>query len=269
MPFLLNFQGSAHLFGVGSFSKNFIRKDEIGTLYRGYNEKIDRINKLVEEKYVSEINYLRSRLQNMMSQINAHFIFNTLENISSLAWLSGNQKIETMSKALGDILRYSIDYEKDEETLRAEIDHGRQYIKIQEVKFENAIQMDEDIDPDLYNAKVPKFLLQPIIENSIEHGLPDIDESWRIHISASKADRNLIIYVEDNGTGMSDEVFYKCTNKLQRVTAETENISDENSIGLVNIIRRIKLLYSNEYGLQVERPDHGGIRIIICILYHI
>lgn len=94
------------------------------------------IHMLIQEKYVSEIKYLNSKLQSLMSQINAHFIFNTLENISSLAYLEENVQIATMSKSLGDMLRYSIDYEKDEEKLKTEILHIEQYIKYRKLDLE-------------------------------------------------------------------------------------------------------------------------------------
>ena len=116
--------------------RDCLREDEIGTLYRGYEKMMKEIHMLIQEKYVSEIKYLNSKLQSLMSQINAHFIFNTLENISSLAYLEENAQIATMSKSLGDMLRYSIDYEKDEEKLKTEILHIEQYIKYRKLDLE-------------------------------------------------------------------------------------------------------------------------------------
>ena len=179
--------------------RDCLREDEIGTLYRGYEKMIKEIHMLIQEKYVSEIKYLNSKLQSLMSQINAHFIFNTLENISSLAYLEENAQIATMSKSLGDMLRYSIDYEKDEEKLKTEILHIEQYIKIQEIRFGNHIFLEKKIEKGLEETKVLKFMLQPIVENSIEHGLAGIDLPWIIRLSAYKDRGGVTVTVCDNG----------------------------------------------------------------------
>lgn len=251
----------------GIEDENTKRNDEIGILYRGYQEMLQRINRLVDERYLSEIKYLNSRLQNLMGQINAHFIFNTLENIVSLAWIEGNQQIGTMAKALGDILRYSIDYEKDEEMLQSEVNHVKQYIKIQEIKFDNTIHLEEVIEPGLYKAKVPKFLFQPIIENSIEHGMVGNEDEWRLIIKASHVNNNVILLVEDNGCGMSDKKLMEIRKRIEQKSDDLE--TSQESIGLININQRIQLLYGNDYGLNVEKLSNRGIRIIINIPYHI
>ena len=227
--------------------RDCLREDEIGTLYRGYEKMMKEIHMLIQEKYVSEIKYLNSKLQSLMSQINAHFIFNTLENISSLAYLEENVQIATMSKSLGDMLRYSIDYEKDEEKLKTEILHIEQYIKIQEIRFGNHIFLEKKIEKGLEETKVLKFMLQPIVENSIEHGLAGIDLPWIIRLSAYKDRGGVTVTVCDNGIGMSEAVV---ENVRKKIHAYDELSSDSRyvSIGLSNIHKRIQLLYHDPYG---------------------
>lgn len=244
------------------------RTDEIGTLYRGYEKMMGEINILIQEKYVGEIKYLNSCLQNLMSQINAHFIFNTLENISALAYMENNAQIATMSKSLGDMLRYSIEYERDEETLRTEINHIKQYIQIQQIRFGNQIQLKEEIEDGTDKARVPKFMLQPIIENAIEHGLAEIDVTWRICIRVSRKEQNLMVSVLDNGVGMSEKA---AQIVRRRIVSGGEESSDSRyvSIGLSNIHKRIQLLYPGAYGLDINCPEDGGLEIMVCIPYHI
>ena len=98
-----------------------------------------KINELIQEQYVSQINLLREKLNGLMSQINSHFLFNTLENINCLADLDGNRKIAMMSKSLGDMLHYSMEFERTEETLEAEMENIRKYVEIQEIRFDNKI----------------------------------------------------------------------------------------------------------------------------------
>lgn len=250
--------------------RDCLREDEIGTLYRGYEKMIKEIHMLIQEKYVSEIKYLNSKLQSLMSQINAHFIFNTLENISSLAYLEENAQIATMSKSLGDMLRYSIDYEKDEEKLKTEILHIEQYIKIQEIRFGNHIFLEKKIEKGLEETKVLKFMLQPIVENSIEHGLAGIDLPWIIRLSAYKDRGGVTVTVCDNGIGMSEAVV---ENVRKKIHAYDELSSDSDSryvsIGLSNIHKRIQLLYHDPYGLDIENAEGRGVKILIHLPEHV
>ena len=248
--------------------RDCLREDEIGTLYRGYEKMMKEIHMLIQEKYVSEIKYLNSKLQSLMSQINAHFIFNTLENISSLAYLEENVQIATMSKSLGDMLRYSIDYEKDEEKLKTEILHIEQYIKIQEIRFGNHIFLEKKIEKGLEETKVLKFMLQPVVENSIEHGLAGIDLPWIIRLSAYKDRGGVTVTVCDNGIGMSEAVV---ENVRKKVHAYDELSSDSRyvSIGLSNIHKRIQLLYHDPYGLDIENAEGRGVKILIHLPEHV
>lgn len=248
--------------------RDCLREDEIGTLYRGYEKMMKEIHMLIQEKYVSEIKYLNSKLQSLMSQINAHFIFNTLENISSLAYLEENAQIATMSKSLGDMLRYSIDYEKDEEKLKTEILHIEQYIKIQEIRFGNHIFLEKKIEKGLEETKVLKFMLQPIVENSIEHGLAGIDLPWIIRLSAYKDRGGVTVTICDNGIGMSEAVV---ENVRKKIHAYDELSSDSRhvSIGLSNIHKRIQLLYHDPYGLDIENAEGRGVKILIHLPEHV
>lgn len=242
--------------------KECMRQDEIGTLYRGYEKMMREIHILIQEKYVNEIKYLNSRLQSLMSQINAHFIFNTLENITSLAYLEENTQIATMSKALGDMLRYSIEYERDEETLQTELLHIGQYIRIQEIRFGNKILLKTEIEAGLENTKVLKFMLQPIVENSIEHGFTGIDMPWIIRVTACREQGGVRVSVCDNGAGMSKKEIEVLRSKIY---SQDELPSDSRyvSIGLSNIHKRIQLLYHEPYGLDIESVRGRGINVVI------
>ncbi|WP_394915225.1 sensor histidine kinase [uncultured Robinsoniella sp.] len=240
------------------------RKDEIGSLYRHFDKMMKKINCLIEDIYVAEIKFLKSRLRNLISQINAHFIFNTLENINCLAKIEKNNQIAVMSKSLGDMLRYSMEYETDEETLATEISHIRDYLNIQEIRFGSPIQLKTECPEEILESRVLKFLLQPVIENAIEHGLAGEEPPWIITVRAYQQEEKIIITVEDNGTGVEEETL----REVRRRIYHSEHLPEDAryaSIGLSNIYKRIQLLHGEEYGLEIENLAGSGVEVKVCL----
>ena len=233
------------------------RQDEIGILYADYEKMLNQINMLIKEKYESQINILKSRLRNLTSQINSHFLFNTLENISCLAQLEGDKQIVTMTKSLGDMLRYTMDIDGDYISLEKEIDQMQRYLDIQEVRFGNEIELELDLEEGAKKRKVMKFMLQPIVENAIEHGMAGKEFPWKLLITAHHEGKDMYIVVRDNGTGMDAATLERVR---KRIYDKTESKSEEEcfNIGLKNIHERIQLLFSEEYGMLVDSaPDEG------------
>lgn len=240
------------------------RKDEIGSLYRHFDKMIKKINCLIEDTYVAEIKFLKSRLRNLMSQINAHFIFNTLENINCLAKIEKNNQIAVMSKSLGDMLRYSIEYETDEETLATEIAHIREYLNIQEIRFGSPILLKVESKEEILESQVLKFMLQPVIENAIEHGLAGEEQPWIIVVRACHQEGKIIITVQDNGIGMEEETLREVRRRIYHPEKLDEDARYA-SIGLSNIYKRIQLLYGGEYGLEIDNMAGSGVEVKVCL----
>lgn len=233
------------------------RQDEIGILYADYEKMLNQINMLIKEKYENQINILKSRLRNLTSQINSHFLFNTLENISCLAQLEGDKQIVTMTKSLGDMLRYTMDIDGDFVSLKNEIDQMQRYLDIQEVRFGNEIKLKLDLDEDTKKRKVMKFMLQPIVENAIEHGMAGKEFPWIIFITATHEGKDMYIVVKDNGVGMDEETLERVRKRIYDKAEQDEEETCFN-IGLKNIHERIQLLFTEEYGMQIDSsPDEG------------
>lgn len=245
------------------------RQDEIGILYQCFAKMLQQIQTLIDDKYKSEIRYLKSCLQSLMSQINAHFLFNTLENINCCAEIEQNKKIAIMSKSLGDILRYSIDYETDEVPLRKEVEQTQKYINIQEIKFDHPIQFTLDIEEGLLDHIVMKFLMQPIVENAIEHGLSAV-QSGELILKAYHREDTLYLCIENNGLSIEEERLAEVREKIYNCEQKV-NVHEGKQhahIGLFNIHQRIQLLYSSRYGLTIGNRPNGGVVVQVTMPYH-
>ena len=240
------------------------RQDEIGILYADYEKMLNQINMLIKEKYESQINILKSRLRNLTSQINSHFLFNTLENISCLAQLEGDKQIVTMTKSLGDMLRYTMDIDGDYISLEKEIGQMQRYLNIQEVRFGNEINLELDLEDGAEKRKVMKFMLQPIVENAIEHGMAGKEFPWNLLITARHEGKDMYIVVKDNGTGMDEAALERVRKRIYDKTESEEEEACFN-IGLKNIHERIQLLFTEEYGMKVDSSPEEGTTVTLHV----
>lgn len=240
------------------------RQDEIGILYADYEKMLNQLDMLIKEKYESQINILKSRLRNLTSQINSHFLFNTLENISCLAQLEGNKQIVIMTKSLGDMLRYTMDIDGDYITLEKEIGQMQRYLNIQEVRFGNEIKLELDLEEGVSKRKVMKYMLQPIVENAIEHGMSGKEFPWKLLIAAKHEGNDMYIVVKDNGTGMDEKTLECVRKRIYNKTAQEEEEKYFN-IGLKNIHERIQLLFTEKYGMWIDSIPEEGTTVTLHV----
>lgn len=237
------------------------REDEIGILYRRFGAMVDKINALIQDKYLNEIALLKSKMKNLIAQINSHFVFNTLENINCLAEIEEIESISVMSKSLGDMLRYSIDYEEDVVPLESEIRQIVKYNSIQEIRFGKKINLAVEAGDSFLGHNVLKFMLQPIVENAIEHGLHSREGEWRLDISAKEHESKLRVTVHDNGTGMDSSKLEEIRAYLKTGEKQEKTDGRHHEVGLINIDRRIKLLCGDEFGLSLESDPGTGTSV--------
>jgi len=195
----------------------------------------------VEQKRQSKL-----ELQMLQSQINPHFIYNTLESISMMATIHDDDTTSEMASNLGSILRYGINKTKEEVTVKEEIDNLEKYIYLQDIRFHSVYRIVIQVDPELYSVDIVKLILQPIVENAIYHGMKDIRSGGEILVRGYQTDKKTMIFeVEDNGSGMSAEL----TRDLNDYINDRNNLF--HSIGLRNVNKRIKIKYGEEYGLTI------------------
>lgn len=248
------------------YSPYMNRTDEIGTLYNEYSNMLEELNASIKRDYQDKLNILDAQMKSLEARINSHFLFNTLESINSMAEIDENEDIATMSLALGNMFRYAIKTPSEIVTLQDEINHVKDYVSIQAIRFSNKFTLTLDIPDELYQQKVLKLILQPLVENSFYHGLNYCTAGDNITIQAKRDSTILYITVSDNGQGMTQEVLDELRAKLNEEASFTElGHRNKQGIGLKNIHSRIELYYGRGYGLSITSTPGEGTSITIKI----
>lgn len=197
----------------------------------------------------------------LASQINPHFLYNTLETIRMQALAQGNREVATSIKLLGKSMHYVLENTGTRFTsLTRELDYVKTYLTIQKMRFGARVNAELEIDPSIHTDEyqILPLLLQPIVENAIVHGLENVDAVGHLTISVQVQSEILMIRIRDNGDGMSAEDLQKLRERIRNHSPE-----DTSSIGLYNIDQRIHLLYGEGYGLEVESVLHEGTTVTL------
>lgn len=229
-------------------------KDEIGVLVRTFTRMMDEINKLISQVYEAKIKLQKTEMKALQAQINPHFLYNSLSIINWKALEADNEEISRITLALSTYYRTSLNKGETMTIAANEIRNIDAYLQIQLIMHDNSFQVIKEIQEDTLSYSVPKLILQPLVENAIEHGLDvsEKKEKW-LKISACKEKDALIMAVEDNGMGMSEE------------QAKSIITYRSKGYGVRNVNDRITLLYGEEYHLRVKSRQGEGCRIEIVI----
>lgn len=237
-------------------------RDEIGQLSQSFNLMVSKLSDLGYRLYESEIREKNAQISALQSQINPHFLYNTLGSISMFAEIQGNREVVKMTNNLGKLLRYSINSHKSQVLLNMELEHVMGYMAIQQIRFEDKIQFRVDIEPELLGYSVIRFILQPIVENSIVHGIEKGSGYGTITLSGKKQEDTMVIIIQDDGAGMSESRLQQVLQKQFDFAASEEGTGGH---GLMNVHRRIVLRYGNQFGMKIESILHRGTMIILTL----
>ncbi len=239
-------------------------KDEVGILGNQFNRVIKKINELIKEIYTIQYRKQEAELRALQSQINPHFIYNTLETIRMTAVIHDDDEISEMTFVLGKLLRYSINRENEMVTVHQEMEHLRNYMILQNYRNANRFEIDIFILEELHNYQMIKLIFQPIVENAIFHGLDEIEGKIRIAISSS-IEGNIVIYkIKDNGVGMEPDTMQKL---IENMNIDVMNSDLKSGIGLRNVNERIKLYYGEQYGLYLDSKLGQGTEVMLHLPY--
>lgn len=248
-------------FGINNIEKN----NPLYSLYSDLNIMTDRLKNLILREYNANMMKKQAELDALQSQINPHFLYNTLESIRGQAITEGIKDIEVMTKTLSDLFRYSISNKGNMVTLQEELKNIDNYLLIQQYRFNNKFIIVNKVEPDTLSYKIPKFLIQPIVENAIHHGLETKIGKGTIVIKAYKTTKRMVVNVQDDGFGISHDKLMEINEILVNGQSSIQTNNSSLKIGLINVNERIKLNFGDDYGLKVYSAKGVGTNVEIVL----
>ncbi len=268
-----NFKGSVT---VRSF-------EEINSLVSSFNRMVNRMDELIERITLSSMSEKNAELHALQSQVNPHFLYNTLDMIYWMLDERENDRLGKVILALSHMFRYSSDWqEASKTTLQHELDQMRHYMTIIENRLEGRVRTEIQIDPEWLDVTLPKMTLQPIIENAVKYGLEPMREPGVLRVFAEVQEQELHIIISDNGVGIEQGLLRQMQEKLEedaRMIGDQFTYKDNaanksqlvqdgktrRGIGLTNVHRRIALMFGDTYGLRIESKLEVGTTVIIAM----
>jgi two-component system sensor histidine kinase YesM len=240
--------------------------DEISELGKQINEMIDSLEKLNQENTNRQLLIKNAEIKSLQNQINAHFMYNVLETIKMMAEIKEDYEISDAITSLGQLFRYSMKWNSGLVTIKEEIKYIKNYLDLLNLRFDYEIYLSLNIPLEFMELKIPKMSLQPLVENSVYHGIENVAEDTSIYIKIFEKDGIVYIEVSDAGVGMDEEKLKEINDKLN----STEPVGDQQEHGraLYNVQQRIKMHFGAEYGLTVYSKKGMYTKVLIKIPYN-
>lgn len=241
------------------------RNDEIGYVFGAFNRMSRQIHYLVNCVYKEQLALKSAELKMLQTQINPHFLYNTLEMINWKSRMCGANEVSEMIEALSGIMEVNIDRREDPFlTIGEEMDYLKNYVFLLQKRFGDRIGFVLNAEPGLMDYKIPRLLLQPLVENALTHGIEPLGQGC-VTVEVWEDGEGIRIAIRDNGAGMTSERLVLINQQLQmpdKVCME-DHESKRGHIGVINVQRRIKLVYGEKYGLSVESEEGKGTCITL------
>lgn len=235
-------------------------KDEIGTLADSVNEMTERLEDFVEKIKEDERKMRHTELRLLQEQINPHFLYNTLDTIVWLVEGNATDKAVNMVVSLSDFFRIVLSKGKEIITLKEEEQHIRSYLEIQQVRYRDILEYDIQIPEELYQYKILKLTLQPLVENSLYHGIKTKRGKGTIYVTGRLENDKIYLDVKDTGVGMNEAELASLRSKISKPCKETDS-----GFGLANVNERIRMNFGPEYGMTIDSKQGEGTWVQIVI----
>lgn len=235
-------------------------------VFRLFSEILQRYADDLESGYSAKVEDRQSKINSLQSQINPHFLYNTLECIRSEAVCEGCESIAKMAKALASFFRYSISRKENVVTVEDELNNIRHYIMIQNYRFEDKFLFQVEMSPEdrvAYTCQIPKMTIQPIVENAIFHGLETKQGVCLLMIRVKLTENLVLLTVSDNGIGMDEEQLHRLRQGMEQENRGGGGSAHGNGIALYNVNQRLKLLFGESYGIHVYSTEGEGTDVEI------
>lgn len=235
------------------------KKDELDMIAENFNDMCGKLETYITKSYLEEIERKNAWMQALQSQINPHFLYNTLEAIRMKAICNGDREVGKMLYSMVVLFRSQLK-EADIITLGQELDYCKQYMELFEYRYQNSFHSSVECPAELLSMPVIKFVLQPVIENYFIHGIQRDRQDNLVRVVAQRRDDTLYLYVQDNGCGMDAALLEEKNSQLKENCIPKNNTG---SIGIENVNRRIKAAYGDNYGVSIEEAQPCGLRVIL------
>lgn len=235
-----------------------LSENEIGSLTKSFNVMTHRIEELMEQNIHEQEQKRKSEMKALQSQINPHFLYNTLDSIIWMAEGKKNEEVVLMTASLARLLRQSISNEDEVVSIGNEIEYVRSYLTIQKMRYKDKLEFEIDVDPSIKYIKIVKLVLQPIVENAIYHGLKYKESKGLLIVRGYTRGENAFIEIADNGVGMDAETL-KHIFKRHKVNYHS------NGVGVYNVQKRLQLHYGADYGITYRSEPGIGTTATIII----
>ncbi len=244
-----------------SVRANLDYQDEIGMLGNNFDHMLDYMNTLVEDIQTEKQRTLQARLKSLQEQIKPHFLYNTLDTINWMAREHGADDVVRMVEALTNMFRLGLSQGKDFITVKEEIEHVRNYLYIQSVRYEDKLTYEIDVSEECLKIVIPKLILQPLVENAIYHGIKLKKGGGAIRIGAKKEGGQLLLTVYDTGAGMSREKLSELRNSIEDIKN-----GQSGSFGMTYIIERLKLYANDGFDIDIESYEGAFTQVRVSLL---
>ncbi|MNJ38097.1 Sensor histidine kinase YpdA [compost metagenome] len=246
-----------------------VSNDEISILCRAFNGMIDNIqqlmaenmNSLEKDRLVKEL-----ELKTLQSQINPHFLFNTLNSISKLAYIEGATRTSDLAVSVSRLLRYNLQKLDQAVPLREEVEHVTEYINIQKARFRDRIEFVMDIDERALDSMIPCLTLQPILENAFVHGIEQMEAGAMLKLGIGYTEAGVEIEIRDNGVGMSEET---ANMLLQSIREESPRYGgrkgQSTGLGTHNVFKRLHLFFDGQQRIKIDSAEGVGTTVLFTL----
>ncbi|SFQ16118.1 histidine kinase [Salibacterium halotolerans] len=234
-------------------------RDEIGDLQRNFHIMLNKINDLIKENYTKQLVIKETEYKALQSQINPHFLYNTLDSIHWMAKMRQKTQISQMAEALGNMMRNIISKKKPMIQVSEELEIVENYITIQKFRYGERLQFSLDQEPGTGELSIPKLTIQPIVENAIQHALEEMMDPCSIRVAIARKQEALAVMVRDSGPGIDEKKIRQIHDGVVKPKGS--------GIGLYNINERIHLMFGEDGGVTIENAEEGGTVVTITLPY--
>lgn len=230
------------------------RRDEIGKLHRHFDKMTRDYDRITRDNSEKQRTLQEKQMQQLRAQVRPHFLYNTLESIYCLAQSAEDERIATMTDALGKMLRASLSDKRDIVTVAEDLQFTREYLRIQLIRYGDRLRVEYDVEDAFLSCRIPAMTLQPLVENAVHHAAEEMLDTCVIRIGACAVQGGVDVSVEDNGPGIDEDIL----SKLESGEIRPEGLG----IGMRNIHRRVQYAFGPDYGLRVKN-ERGRTRVIV------